>query len=120
MSGEIPVRSVLEDGTIIWMLPNGDLHREDGPATIRPDGTEYWYLNGLSHREGAPAIQCSDGSRTWVVYDKTHREDGPAVEWFNGKKEWWLYGFRQKLTEELKISHPVLYDQMLIYEVMEK
>ena len=56
----------------------------------------------------------------WVVYDKTYWEDGPAVEWFNGKKEWWLNGFRQKLTEELKVSHPVLYDQMLIYEVMEK
>jgi hypothetical protein len=27
-----------------WYL-NGDLHREDGPAVIYPDGTQRWYLN---------------------------------------------------------------------------
>jgi hypothetical protein len=25
---------------------NDKLHREDGPAVIRPDGTQHWWLNG--------------------------------------------------------------------------
>jgi hypothetical protein len=36
---------VYDNGTKYWYL-NGELHREDGPATEYPDGTKYWYLNG--------------------------------------------------------------------------
>ena len=31
-------------GTKAWFL-NGKLHREEGPAVERPDGTKEWYLN---------------------------------------------------------------------------
>ena len=56
-------------GTKRWLLPNGKLHREDGPAVEYTDGTKCWCRNG-----------------------KRHREDGPAVEYANGYKEW-LYLF---------------------------
>ena len=32
------------DGTTFWYL-YGELHREDGPAVERSDGTKKWYLN---------------------------------------------------------------------------
>ncbi len=28
-----------------WKLPNGDLHREDGPALEYDNGHKLWYLN---------------------------------------------------------------------------
>ena len=40
---------------------NGKRHRENGPATIYANGTEYWYLNGKKHRENGPAIIYSSG-----------------------------------------------------------
>jgi len=30
----------------MWRL-NGSLHREDGPAIVFKNGSEYWYLNGV-------------------------------------------------------------------------
>ena len=70
-----PTPTTDSNGTIRWCLPNGQLHREDGPAVELSDCSKYWYQN-----------------------DKCHREDGPAVEWYNGHKEWWING--EKLTEE--------------------
>lgn len=34
------------DGVITWYKHN-KLHREDGPASIYPDGTVFWYFDGL-------------------------------------------------------------------------
>jgi len=56
-------------GSKLWKLPNGDLHREDGPAVEHLNGTKCWLING-----------------------KLHREDGPAVEHLNGTKEWYIEG----------------------------
>lgn len=114
-----PIRTVDEEGTVRWRLPNGPLHRVDGPAVEWPDGSREWYQNGLHHREGGPAYEFVDGTRYWVQNDLTHREDGPAIEWAGGKKEWWLNGLRKEI-EELKIFHPVLYNQMLVYEVLKE
>ena len=35
---------VSDDGSKHWCL-NGKLHREDGPAIERADGSKSWYLN---------------------------------------------------------------------------
>jgi len=74
------------------------VHREDGPAVVRPDGGKEWYLNGKRHREDGPAIEWSDGSKFWCINDSFHREDGPAAEWSDGSKKWYLDG--KRLTEE--------------------
>ena len=68
------------------------LHREDGPAVVRADGTKEWYLNGKLHREDGPAVESSSGSKEWYLNGQPHREDGPAFEWANGTKSWWLNG----------------------------
>lgn len=55
-------------GDQYWTLPNGDYHREDGPAVIEGNYREWW-LNG-----------------------KLHRVDGAAIEYENGNKAWFLNG----------------------------
>ena len=57
-----PTLTVDEDGTKVWLLPNGRLHRLDGPAVERPSG----------------------GMCEWWVNGRLHREDGPAMEWRGG------------------------------------
>lgn len=65
---------IADDGEMRWEQ-DGVLHRENGPALIRPCGTREWRING------------------WL-----HREDGPAVEYSNGEQEWWVHG--RELTQE--------------------
>lgn len=40
----------------------GKLHRANGPAIIRADGTREWYWAGTRHRADGPAIIYADGS----------------------------------------------------------
>ena len=40
-----------EYGTKYWTLPNGDFHREDGPAIELGNDSKYWYLNGVPYTE---------------------------------------------------------------------
>ena len=68
-----------------------ELHREDGPAVIYPNGNKLWYLNGKLHRENGPAIEHVNGNKRWYLNGKKHREDGPAVEL--------VHGYRLKLID---------------------
>lgn len=56
------------DGYKEWLLPNGELHREDGPAIEYSDGDKYWYINGKLHREDGPAIEYSDKNKIWYYH----------------------------------------------------
>ena len=40
-----------ENGDEFWMLPNGDFHKEDGPAVEINNGDEEWWLNGFEYSE---------------------------------------------------------------------
>ena len=40
-----------EYGTKCWGNAEGKLHREDGPAVERDDGSKSWYLNGKQFTE---------------------------------------------------------------------
>lgn len=101
------------DGTESWTC-DGFMHREDGPAFIRPDGYRQWNVNGLIHRNhgpaveypggerwvnhgrlhrlGGPAITMPDGTKKWYIKDKLHRTDGPAVMHGDGRVDWFLHG----------------------------
>ncbi len=61
-----PTMSVL-DGSQMWRLPTGKLHRDDGPAITRPDGYEAWWQQGKLHRVGGPAVTYPDGTREWWI-----------------------------------------------------
>ena len=45
----------------------GQLHRVDGPAVIRCNGTKEWWQNGMRHRVDGPAIEWHNGKNTWVL-----------------------------------------------------
>ena len=103
-----PECKIDEFGNKQWFL-NGELHREDGPAVERADGTREWFLNGKLHREDGPAIEWDDGSKQWFLDGKRHREDGPAIERADGTKLWYLgdtaleISSLKELEEEVKI-----------------
>jgi hypothetical protein len=80
-----------------WRNPQGDLHREDGPAIEYKGGSKEWWVDGKRHREDGPAVEYAYGSKAWFLKGKPHRADGPAVEWADGSKEWWVDGQRHRL-----------------------
>ncbi len=67
----------VDEDTIKWYL-NGQLHREDGPATELAIGTKIWYLNGQHHREDGPAIEYDDGDKYWYLKGVEMTEDEHA------------------------------------------
>ena len=84
-------------GTQAWRLPNGEMHRLDGPAYIGAedgDNRKEWWVNGKLHRTDGPAvvIQHEQLWRAWYTNGKLHRTDGPAVVHPNGDQEWWVDG----------------------------
>ena len=94
-----PVNNPIIDkyGIKHWYNEHDQLHRTDGPATICPDGTQYWFINGKLHRTDGPACIYANGSRYWYFNGNPHRTDGPAIESPGGTKEYWIHG--NKLTE---------------------
>jgi hypothetical protein len=93
-----PTLKTYSDGTQAWWL-NDKLHREDGPAIIRPDGNKSWFLNGKRHMEDGPAYIDSNGTQEWYLNGNLHREDGPAIIWPDGRQEWYLNG--KEITKEV-------------------
>jgi hypothetical protein len=61
-------------GTKYYKLPNGDFHREDGPAVELISGYKAWYINGLRHREDGPAVEWEDGDKVWYIDDIHYTE----------------------------------------------
>ena len=66
---------------------------------IDADGTRYWYRanqlhreNGELHRADGPAIVRTDGSQEWWQRGRLHRDDGPAIVLADGTMEWWRDG----------------------------
>ena len=64
---------ISDNGAKEWRLPNGDLHREDGPA-VENFFFKIWFINGKKHREDGPAIEYNNGNRTWSLYNKDYTE----------------------------------------------
>lgn len=89
-----------DPNTIYHYDDQGELHNDDGPAIITPQGYKAWYKHGYRHRVDGPAvIDPHDGSKEWWFEGNLHRTDGPAVEYDDGYKggykEWWINGVEQ-------------------------
>ena len=78
------------DGDKRWRNSSRKLHRLDGPAVERADGTKEWWVDGKRHRLDGPAVEWANGYKSWYMNGKLHRLDGPAREWANGNKVWWV------------------------------
>ena len=60
-----------------WKLPNGDYHREDGPAIYNEgNGYKAWYINGKLHREYGPAVEYKNGDKCWYLNGIRYTEQG--------------------------------------------
>lgn len=72
------------------------LHRDNGPAVIKMNGTKKWYKNGYLSRDEkeGPAIETKDGYQYYYQKGKKHRTNGPAVIRPDGSYEWWIDGKR--------------------------
>jgi len=44
---EITITNAYDDKVIKFWSNSSGLHRTDGPAAIYPNGTRYWYENGM-------------------------------------------------------------------------
>lgn len=86
-----------------YILLNGNLHREDGPAynLWYENGSlelEQYFLKGGKHRENGPAMTrwYENGSlcfQEYMINGKGHRDSGPSFECYyeNGQKEEEVY-----------------------------
>lgn len=52
---------------------------DDQPAVIYPDGTKWWYRDGVLHRDNGPAVVWENGVEEWFRDGVRDRADGPAV-----------------------------------------
>jgi hypothetical protein len=78
-----------------WYLPNGDYHREHGPAIVNyykngQRGNVCYYINGKLHRDDGPAWVDYDEDgfvveESWHSQGKLHRTDGPANVFHHNK-----------------------------------
>ena len=73
---------------LFWKDEHGEVHRDDGPAWIAPDGMQLWYQHGKLHRDDGPAEDYTNGHQLWYQHGERHREDGPS-EIFPGVVEQW-------------------------------
>lgn len=105
---------------VMWRR-NGMLHREDGPAYERADGTKRYYRQGLLHREDGPAVVHPDGTCLWFRHGVLCREDGPPVIFGDGSREW-IWGetsYRETAPQSPVASEGQEADPLQIEKMME-
>ncbi len=70
------LKSVLEDGTVIYRNELGQYHREGGPAVEFVNGDKFYYINDKLHRDGGPAIEFANGDKYYYKNGKPHLDGG--------------------------------------------
>ena len=60
-------RRYYRSGIVRWYDDREHYHREDGPAAVYVDGTQYWYRHDRFHFAHGPSILYAD---LLVWYDK--------------------------------------------------
>lgn len=62
-----------------------------------------WYVDGIHHREDGPAIIDTDGTEYWIRHNNFHRVDGPAFCDPRGHREFYLNGVNYKIDDWLEL-----------------
>lgn len=72
--------TVDDTGATCWFNADGEYHRDDGPAIIWKDGSEFWYQ-----------------------YDRCHNINGPAARWTESNSvSWHIDGMKISFEEWCK------------------
>lgn len=90
-----------------WRNPEGKLHREDGPAIEKSNGSKEYWVNGIRHRINGPAID-RQFERIWYLNGEFHRINGPAIQRINDCKQWFQYGKLHRIGGPAAISKMVI------------
>lgn len=85
--------SVVKPNGDQWWYLDGKLHRDnDKPAYISTDGRKAWFQDGVLHRENGPAEIAPRGRLAYYHKGKLHRKDGPAIIDPRKGNQWWENG----------------------------
>ena len=63
-------RRYYRDGVVRWYDDEGHRHREDGPASVWPNGGQFWHRHGDFHFAHGPAVLYDDGTLEWYEDNK--------------------------------------------------
>jgi hypothetical protein len=111
---------VISTPRLVMWRHNGQLHRENGPAYERVDGTRRYYEHGLLHREDGPAIVHPDGTCLWFRRGTLYREDGPPLIFGDGTREWFWGGTsHREISEEASCRREPEPDPLQIEKMLE-
>lgn len=72
---EIPRQLDFDNGSIFYVDSKNLYHNEDGPSIIYKDGAKYWHIHGNLHREDGPASMPLLTVEEWFI-------DGKRIEKF--------------------------------------
>ncbi|MBC9927283.1 hypothetical protein [Leucobacter sp. cx-169] len=73
-----------------WLDENEQPHREGAPAVMRSDGFVEWRQHGYLHREDGPARVDENGTQFYFEDGVLNRADNqPSVVYADGGLEWW-------------------------------
>lgn len=76
---ELSAPSFEKDKTA-WRLPNGEFHREFGPAIEYKNGVKCWFENGRRHNAKGPAYIYPDGKEEyWIDGEQFSHEE--FIQW---------------------------------------
>jgi hypothetical protein len=96
-------------------------HSALGPAEIKNNGTQVYYMYGVKHCAYGPAIvDVLKKTKYWYMYGILHREDGPAFirpaynRINNTVHEWYRYGVRHRLDGPSFIEYNK-YNEIIYY-----
>ena len=67
-------RMYRRDGLVRWIDDEGYAHREDGPASVWPEDTQWRFHHGWFHFAHGPAAVWPDGLMGWY-------EDNKLLRW---------------------------------------
>jgi hypothetical protein len=73
------IKLIDSNGNEFWKNEINQFHRLDGPAYIKKDGSQYWYVNGKYHRLDGPAYIGRDGSQYWYINDNNITKE--VIKW---------------------------------------
>jgi hypothetical protein len=96
-------------------------HSVIGPADIKSNGTQAYYMYGVKHCEYGPAIvDVVKNTKYWYVYGLLHREDGPAIirpsiNKNNTINEWYRYGVSHRFDGPSFVEYNNKDDEIYYY-----
>lgn len=69
---------------------DGMIHNTEGPAIIKINGGEKWYICNVLHREDGPAVIKSNGTKKYYSNGKLHNKFGFAIKYPNGGGKYYI------------------------------